>query len=85
MFTEDQMADVVVANSQELLGEALTLIARKHWIGRYELDLLFQDRQGGHLIVELQRGALDRYHLYKVLDYYDEYKDRNPGDPSRVL
>jgi galactose-1-phosphate uridylyltransferase len=46
IFTEDQMADILIANTEELLGERLTLVARKHWIGRYELDLLFRDRHG---------------------------------------
>jgi len=82
-FLEDDMADVIVAHSEELLGEPLTLLERKLWIGRYELDLLFADRHGAKLIVELQRGTLDRYHLYKVLDYYDEYKDRHPEEFSR--
>ena len=79
------MADVIAAHSEELLGEPLTLLERKFWIGRYELDLLFSDRHGGKLIVELQRGALDRYHLYKVLDYYDVYKDRHPADFVEVM
>ena len=79
------MADVVIAHSADLFGEPLTLLQRKHWVGRYELDLLFEDRHGAHLIMELQRGALDRYHLYKVLDYYDEYKDRHPEQFVEVL
>lgn len=77
-FSEKQMAEVIIAHAQELLGEQLSLIERNLWIGRYELDLLFEDRHGARLIVELQRGVLDRYHLYKVLDYYDEYKARHP-------
>jgi len=84
-FLEDDMADVVVGHTEELLGEPLTLLERKFWIGRHEIDLLFQDRHGGRLIVELQRGSLDRYHLYKVLDYYDEYKDRHPQEFVEVM
>ncbi len=59
-FLEDDMADAIVAHSEDLLGEPLVLLQRKLWIGRYELDLLFRDRHGGKLIVELQRGPLDR-------------------------
>lgn len=84
-FTEREMADVVVAHADHLLGEPLTLLDRNVWIGRYELDLLFSDRHGAKLIVELQRGALDRYHLYKVLDYYDEYRTRHPDEFVEVL
>jgi hypothetical protein len=35
--------------------------------------------------VELQRGSLDRYHLYKVLDYFDQYKDRHPQQFVEVM
>jgi hypothetical protein len=84
-FSEKQMAEVIIAHSQELLGEQLSLIERNLWIGRYELDLLFGDRHGAKLIVELQRGSLDRYHLYKVLDYYDEYKARHPEEFVEVM
>jgi len=79
------VADVIVAHTEERLGEPLTLLKRKLWIGRYELDLLLADRHGGKLIVELQRGTLDRYHFYKVLDYYDEYKDRHPEEFVEVM
>jgi len=79
-FFEDDFADALIAHPEELLGEPLKFLKRKFWIGRYEIDLLFEDRHGGRLIVELQRGSLDRYHLYKVLDYYDEYKDRHPDE-----
>jgi len=84
-FSEKQMAEVIIAHAQELLGEQLRLIERNLWIGRYELDLLFGDRHGAKLIVELQRGSLDRYHLYKVLDYYDEYKARHPEEFVEVM
>ena len=38
-----------------------------------------EDRHGAKLIVEIQRGTLDRNHTYKILDYYDEYKEKNPN------
>lgn len=84
-FSEKQMAEVIITHAQELLGEQLSLIERNLWIGRYELDLLFVDRHGAKLIVELQRGSLDRYHLYKILDYYDEYKARHPKEFVEVM
>jgi len=53
--------------------------------GRYIFDLLFEDRHGAKLIVEIQKGTLDRNHTYKVLDYYDEYKERHPGEFIDVM
>ena len=32
------------------------------------------------MIVEIQLGTLDRNHTYKILDYYDEYKAKQPGE-----
>ena len=84
-FNERQMADVIISHAEALLGEPLSLLERNLWIGRYELDLLFKDRHAAKLIVELQRGSLDRYHLYKVLDYYDEYKTRHPQEFVEVM
>lgn len=80
---ESQMKDAVAKYPEELLGEpGLKLISRQHHIGNYVFDLLFEDRHGGKLIVELQRGTLDRGHCYKIFDYVDEY--RAPNRPEFV-
>ena len=78
---EKDMEDLIIKNPQRYLNEpGLELISRQYSIGSYRFDLLFEDRHGGKLIVEIQRGTLDRNHTYKVLDYYDEYKTKNPCD-----
>jgi hypothetical protein len=79
VLSEREMEDAVAADPEKYLGEeGLELVARQHHIGGYIFDLLFRDRHGAMLIVELQRGTLDRNHTYKILDYYDEYKERHP-------
>jgi predicted transport protein len=78
---EKDMEDLIIENPQKYLDEpGLQLISRQYSIGNYRFDLLFEDRHGGKLIVEIQRGTLDRNHTYKILDYYDEYKSKNPCD-----
>ena len=78
VLTERKMEDAIAANPQQYLGEeGLELLARQHRIGGYIFDLLFRDRHGAKLIVEIQRGTLDRNHTYKILDYHDEYKERH--------
>jgi hypothetical protein len=80
MITEKNMEDAISADPEKYIGEkGLILVARQYSIGGYIFDLLFEDRHGAKLIVELQRGTLDRYHTYKILDYYDEYKMNNPN------
>jgi hypothetical protein len=78
MLNEKMMEDAIIANPEKYIEAGLTLISRQYRIGSYVFDLLFKDRHGAKLIVELQRGTLDRNHTYKILDYYDEYKSRNP-------
>ena len=65
---------------EELLGETgLVFQGEEVRMGDFRFDLVFRDRQGATLLVELQRGRLDRTHLYKVLDYADRYRAANPG------
>lgn len=80
MISEKDMEDAIVRNSTKYLESGLRLIKRQHRVGNYIFDLLFEDRHGAKLIVEVQKGTLDRNHTYKIMDYYDEYKERNPGD-----
>ncbi len=80
MLSEKNMEDAICMNPEKYLGEpGLKLIARQYRIGSYIFDLLFEDRHGAKLIVEIQKGTLDRNHTYKILDYYDEYKEKNPN------
>jgi RecB family endonuclease NucS len=78
MLKEKAMEDAIAQNPEKYLEPGLVLKERQYRIGNYIFDLLFQDRHGAKLIVELQKGTLDRNHTYKILDYYDEYKNRNP-------
>ena len=78
MFTEKAMEDAIAQNPEKYVEKGLSLIARQYRTGNYIFDLLFQDRHGAKLIVELQKGTLDRNHTYKILDYYDEYKSKYP-------
>jgi hypothetical protein len=80
-ITEKDMEDLIAENPDKYLGETgLSLLARQFCIGSFRVDLLFRDRHGGKLIVEIQRGTLDRNHMFKVFDYCDEYRERNPRE-----
>lgn len=78
---EKDMEDLIIENPQKYLDEPnLKLISRQYSIGSYRFDLLFEDRHGAKLIVEIQRGTLDRNHTYKIFDYFDEFKTKNPHE-----
>ena len=81
MISEAMMEDAIAAKPDTYLGEeGLKLIARQYMIGSYRFDLLFEDRHGAKVIVEIQKGNLDRSHTYKILDYYHEYKEQHPDE-----
>ncbi len=81
MFSEKDMEDAIVRDPEHFLGETgLRLVDRQYRIGNYVFDLLFEDRHRGKLIVEIQKGTLDRSHTYKILDYYDEFRENHPDD-----
>lgn len=85
-FSEKLMEDAIVANPFKFIKEdGLTLIARQYRISSYIFDLLFEDRHGGKLIVEIQKGTLDRTHTYKILDYYHEFKEKNPFEYIDIM
>ena len=80
-FSEKLMEDAIANSPEDFLEEkGLILLARQYRIGSYIFDLLFEDQYKGKLIVEIQKGTLDRTHTYKILDYYHEYKEKNPQD-----
>jgi hypothetical protein len=80
-FLEKDMENLILKDPKKYLNEdGLQLISRQYSIGNYRFDLLFEDRHGAKLIVEIQRGTLDRNHTYKIFDYYDEFKERNPNE-----
>jgi hypothetical protein len=83
---EKIMEDLIAEYPERFLGESgLILIERQLKVGPYRFDLMFQDRTGAKLIVEIQKGTLDREHTYKILDYYDEFKERNPKEFVEIM
>lgn len=81
MLTEKDMEDAIINDPRKYIGEeGLRLIKRQYRIEGYIFDLLFEDRHGAKLIVEIQKGTLDREHTYKILDYYDEFRESHPKD-----
>jgi len=81
MFSEKDMEDAIVRDPGRYLGEdGLELVARQYRVSNYIFDLLFTDRHGAKLIVEIQKGTLDRNHQYKILDYYDGFREKHPEE-----
>jgi hypothetical protein len=86
VITEKDMEDQIAEQPEKFLGETgLCLVARQFHIGSYIFDLIFKDRHGAKLIVEIQKGTLDRNHTYKILDYYDAYRESCPHEFIEIM
>lgn len=53
----------------ELIEEGLKFSGRQVCVGGKYVDLLFEDRFGQKLIIELKRGIIKREHIAQLLDY----------------
>ena len=73
-YNEKLVEEVVKELPKEFLGEELELIAQQPILGGFRPDLIFCNKEGRVVIVEIQLNALDRVHLYKSLEYRDLYK-----------
>jgi len=86
MISEKDMEEQIAKYPEKFLGErGLVVVERQYRIGSYIFDLIFKDKHGAKLIVEIQKGTLDRNHTYKILDYYDEYRESNPNEFIEIM
>jgi hypothetical protein len=82
-MNESQFEDILT-KYPELIEVGLSLIGRQVKIGGKFIDLLFDDRHGHKLIVELKKGTILRKHIGQLLDY--EGYLLTPDDPTvRVM
>lgn len=80
----EQDFEDVIQKYPELIEPGLALLGRQVTRARMRIDLLFRDRHGQTLIVELKRGAITRGHILQIMDYEGELL--TPDDPTvRVM
>jgi hypothetical protein len=77
-FSEKFIEDCIVENPSIFFGRSLRLIAQQPRLEGFIPDIIFENELGEKMIVEIQRSALDRYHLYKCLEYRDLLACREP-------
>jgi len=86
VFSEKDMEDAIAINPARFLKkEGLKLLSQQHSIGNFRFDLLFGDRFGRKFIAEIQKGALDRNHSFKIVEYYNKYQNEHPGEKVEVI
>lgn len=65
---EKQIEDIL-CKYPELIEDGLTVTDRQKTIHKRRMDILFKDKYGRDLIVELKRGAIKDEHLGQILSY----------------
>lgn len=80
-FTEKDIEQIISKHS-ELLEEGLVLIGRQVSVGGLRVDLLFKDRFGETLVVELKRGTIKRKHVGQIMEYSGSLYE---GKPVRLM
>jgi hypothetical protein len=68
-FSEKFMEDCIHAAPSAFAGEDLIAVSRQVRLNGFVPDLILTDSGGRAVILEIQMKALDRYHLYKSLEY----------------
>jgi|GEM_PF-2144004 hypothetical protein len=80
----EQDLESILARYSELIEVGLLLEGRQISINGKRIDLLFKDKRGGRLIVEVKRGTVLRKDIGQLMDYEGELLF--PNDPTiRVM
>lgn len=85
-MTEREMEDLLWQHPEKLLNEPLKQFRRQprvHGIGR--ADLVFEDRLGRLLVVELKNGKLQRGAIGQLHDYFGMMKHQFPQRPVELM
>jgi hypothetical protein len=86
MFSEKDMENAIANDPERFLRrKGLKLIKQQHRIGNHQFDVLFENKHGEILIVEVQKGTLDRNHMFKIIEYSIRYRNKNPLKKVNVI
>jgi hypothetical protein len=70
-LTEKQIEDVFEIFHEELIEKGLTLIERQHiFDNRLRADLLFKDKNGINVVIELKRTEVTRENIGQLFEYH---------------
>jgi hypothetical protein len=84
-MTEREMEDLLWNHPDKFFSEPLTQFLRQPVSGVGRADLVFKDRLGRLLIVELKKGKLERGAIDQLLDYFGMMKRQFPETPVELM
>ena len=82
---EREMEDLLWEHPEKLLNEPLERSQRQPTSGVGRADLVFRDRSGGLLVVEVKHGTLPRGAIEQVNDYFGMVKLQSPDKPVEKM
>lgn len=83
-FSEHFMEECLIECPKAFLGDSYTILHQQPRIGGFIPDVIMQNNSG-ITIVEIQKDALNRFHLYKTLEYRDLFVEHRKVAAPRVL
>lgn len=84
-MTEREMEDLVWEHPEKFLNEPLERFQRQPASSVGQPDLIFLDRIGRVLVIELKRGTLERGAVPQIVDYFGMLKSRFPDKSVELM
>lgn len=84
-MVEKEMQELLWLHPERFLNEPLKQFAREAASAVGRADLVFEDRHGRLLIIEVKRGKLPRGAIGQLLDYFGMMKGRFPEKPVEMM
>ena len=76
---EKDIENLIAAHPKEFFPrEEFKLVAQQHTIKKRRLDILFEDKYGRFIIIEVKRGHLSREASGQIIEYYGLLKEEFP-------
>lgn len=76
-LSESDMEEII-AKHPEIIEDGLTLLGRQVSVGHLRADLLFRDKFGDTLVVELKKGNIKREHVGQIMEYSGTLYEQRP-------
>ena len=83
-LSEKQMEDLIAGNPERFIKPGLKLIERQAYRSGRRFDLLFQDKFGRLLLVEIKKGLITRDAVGQLMEYYGLLK-QNEQVPIELM
>ncbi len=84
-MTEHEMEELLWNHSDKLLNESLSQFKRQPQSVVGRADLVFKDRLGRLLVVELKKGILPRGAIFQLWDYFGMLKQEFKDTPVELM